>query len=441
MRKPSGSWISRLLGRDGAPAAAGGANLDAWMREGYAHQQQGRLADAEAAYRRILAADSRYADAAFFLGVIAESTGRQDEALACYGDAVDSKPDQPEFLFALGNLNFRMRRFDEAATYLGRGIALSPDNHEVRNDLAIALTELWRWEEAISILEPVVASRPEFFAAHYNLGTAYRQLGRIEEAIACYRHALRLDPGHLNAHNCLVFTLNYSDRHSAAEIAAEHRAFGLRHARPAPLPPAEPGWPRRLRLGYLSPDFRKHVVATFMWPALAAHDRERFEIICFHTSTRSDEETARLRAAVARWSDCGDLSDEALAERIRAHRVDILVDLAGHTSGQRLGVLALKPAPVQITYLGYPNTTGLPTVDYRITDALADPPGSADELNVERLLRLRPPFLCYRPREHTPDPGVLPMSRNGFVTFGCLDRKSTRLNSSHIQKSRMPSSA
>jgi predicted O-linked N-acetylglucosamine transferase (SPINDLY family) len=180
-------------------------------------------------------------------------------------------------------------------------------------------------------------------------------------------------------------------------------------------------WPRRLRIGYLSPDFRKHVVMTFMAPALERHDRDQFEVFCFHTHRDKDAVTERLRSQVEHWSDCGGLTDDAIADRIRADRIDILVDLAGHTSGHRIGVLAMKPAPIQVTYLGYPNTTGLPTVDYRITDDLADPPGRADELSVERLLRLPRPFLCYRPEAKTPDPGPPPVLSRGHATFGCFN--------------------
>jgi predicted O-linked N-acetylglucosamine transferase (SPINDLY family) len=146
--------------------------------------------------------------------------------------------------------------------------------------------------------------------------------------------------------------------------------------------------------------------------------------------------TDRVRGLVERWSDCGGLSDAALADRIRAHRIDILVDLAGHTSGHRIGVLAVKPAPIQVTYLGYPNTTGLPTVDYRITDALADPPGRADELHVERLVRLPRPFVCYRPEPKAPDIGPSPALSNGHVTFGCFNN-TIKLSDSFLDAAAM----
>jgi protein O-GlcNAc transferase len=422
MKGAAGSWLSRLLGRREAPAAdTDRARLDAWMREGFEHQQKGRLPEAGRLYRQILKADPAYADAAYCLGTIAEGEGRREEAVSLYRDAVKAKPEEPTFLFALGNQYYRARRLEEAVQTLGRGLKLRPGDVDGRKDYGLCLMELGSWEEALTALEPLAAAHKEMFSACANLAIVYRQLGRIQDAIAQFRKAIELDPDHLDAQNSLLFALNYSDRHDATAIADEHRAFGLRHARPAPLQPPDTRWPRRLRIGYLSPDFRKHVVMTFMAPVLERHDRGQFEVFCFHTHRDKDEVTERVRSQVEHWSDCGGLSDDAIADRIRADRIDILVDLAGHTSGHRIGVLAVKPAPVQITYLGYPNTTGLPTVDYRITDALADPPGRADELNVERLLRLPRPFLCYRPEAKTPDPGPPPVLSKGYVTFGCFN--------------------
>lgn len=423
MKAAAGSWLSRLFGRREAPGADAGprAQLDAWMREGYAHHQNGRLQEAGRLYRQILEADPRYADASHFLGMIADGEGRKDEALALYRDAAEAKPDEPAFLFALGNGYHRARRFEEAVQALGRALALRPDDANGRSDYGMSLMELWRWEEALAVLEPLAQAHPQMFEPCANLASLYRQLRRVEDAILQYRKAIALLPDHLSAQNSLLFTLNYSDRHDAATIAGEHRAFGLRHARPVPLPPPDARWPRRLRVGYMSPDFRRHVVMTFIGPVLERHERGKFEVFCFHTHPSKDEVTERVRGQVEHWSECGDLSDAALADRIRAHRIDILVDLAGHTSGHRIGVLAVKPAPVQVTYLGYPNTTGLPTVDYRITDALADPPGRADELNVERLLRLPRPFICYRPEPKAPDPGPPPVRSRGHVTFGCFN--------------------
>ncbi len=423
MKGAAGSWLSRLLGRRDtfAAGAARQAQLDAWMREGYAHHEGGRLQEAARLYKKILEADSRYADASYFLGVIAEMEGRSDEALARYRDAVDAKPNEPAFLLALGKRYFHARRFEDAVQTLGHTLALQPGDVDGGVAYGMSLMELWRWEEALAVLEPLAQAHPQSFEPCANLASLYRQLRRVEDSVRQYRKAIALLPDHLGAQNSLLFTLNYSDSVDAATVADEHRAFGLRHVRPGPLPPLDTRWPRRLRVGYLSPDFRRHVVMTFIGPILERHDRGKFEVFCFHTNPAKDEVTERVSGLVEHWSDCGGLSDAALADRIRAHRIDILVDLAGHTSGHRIGVLAVKPAPIQITYLGYPHTTGLSTVDYRVTDALADPPGRADELHVERLIRLPRPFICYRPEPKAPEPGPSPALRSGYVTFGCFN--------------------
>jgi len=403
---------------------AGGAEraqLDDWMRQGYALHEGGDLERAAGFYRRILEADPGYVDATFLLGMIAEAQGAAEEAAARFQAAAAARPDEPAFLFALGKQQYRARRFEEAVDTLERGLALRPDDPDARHDYGSSLMELSRWDEALAVVEPLARGAEDSFATQYNLANLYRQLGRVQDAIGQYRKALALSPGHLDTQGCLLFMLNYSDRHSAADIFAEHRAFGERLAQAALPPVAETRWPRRLRIGYLSPDFRHHAVACFIAPVLERHDRGRFEVRCYYTRAPADEVTARLRGHAEHWSDCAGLTDEAIAQRIRDDRIDILVDLAGHTSGGRVGVLAMKPAPLQVSYLGYPNTTGLASVDYRIGDAITDPAGSADALNVERLLRLPRTFLAYRPLAPAPDPGPLPLLRNGHVTFGCYN--------------------
>jgi predicted O-linked N-acetylglucosamine transferase (SPINDLY family) len=176
-----------------------------------------------------------------------------------------------------------------------------------------------------------------------------------------------------------------------------------------------------LRVGYVSPDLYQHSVAFFLEPILAHHDRSRFEPIVYSDTARPDAVTARLRARAAAWHEVRGLSDDQLARRIAASEIDVLIDLAGHTAGNRMGVFARRPAPVQVSYLGYPNTTGLAAIDYRITDATADPPGDADALHTEKLLRLPRCAWCYQPSPLAPPVAPSPAMKNGFVTFGCFN--------------------
>ena len=210
------------------------------------------------------------------------------------------------------------------------------------------------------------------------------------------------------------------------DVFAEHRRWHAQHAAPlaagTPPPPLTfaPG-ARRLRLGYVSPDFNHHAVACFIEPVLAAHDRTRVEVFCYAAVRAPDRITARLRRLAEHWRDIAPLDDAAAAALIRADRPDLLVDLAGHTAHHRLGVFARRPAPVQATWLGYPNTTGLDAIGYRLTDAVADPPGQTEAFHSEKLVRLPATFSCYGPDADAPPVNDLPAARAGAVTFGSLN--------------------
>jgi len=370
---------------------------------------------------RDVAAEVPDADTLYERGRVAEREKRNEEATEFYRAAVAARPGEAEFHYALGGTLKRTGRFEEAAVAYRAGLALRPDHARMRNDLGLALLALGRLEEALAEIEQARSCAPNLLEAQHNLGFAYHQLGRLEQAIAEIGQAHQLAPERDDIHSNLLFILNYSARHTPAEILAEHRRFGELHVQPVASPLPDTAWPRRLRIGYVSPDFRSHVVASFMLPILVRHDRERFDVYCYYTYPRADRVTEAIRGIADDWADCANLSDAELVSRIRADRIDILVDLAGHSANQRLKAFALRPAPVQVTYLGYPNTTGLSAIDFRITDAKADPPGESDRLNVEQLVRLPQSFLCYRPGPDIHDVGSPPAMHAGYVTFGCFN--------------------
>lgn len=416
------SWLAGILGRKPPLASAPDREtLDAWLRTGYDHATRADVEEAQRLYRKILEHDPRDADALYFLGLIASNDGREMEAADLFRQAIDVRPDDPAFWYALGMALHDLRRVSEAVDAFRSGLALQPENTTVRNNLAAALIELGRDDEAREEMERVLAAGFESGQLQYNLGNVFRHHARIDQAIAACRRAVELVPNDAHAFTNLLLTLNYSENHDAAALFAEHQRFGARFARPYVEPQTDRAWPRRLRVGYVSPDFRSHVVAFFVEPILAHHDRERFEIFCYYNHRWEDAVTERLRGLVDHWVHCVYMTDAELIERIRADGIDILVDLAGHTGDNRLAVFAAKPAPVQASYLGYPNTTGLPAVDYRITDARADPHGEADRLSVERLLRPWPTYFCYRPPPDCPEVTPLPASAAGRVTFGCFN--------------------
>jgi|CXWL01.1.fsa_nt_gi predicted O-linked N-acetylglucosamine transferase (SPINDLY family) len=413
-------WLTRLFGAKAAPSSEQ-PDPETGLRAGYDCVARGDLAGAENRLRSILEADPTDADALYYLGRLAAADRRDDEAIVLLQRAVELRPREAIFLEALGGLLLAAKRSDEATEAFRAGLALLPESVAMRSNLAAALIESNRREEARPDLEKLRELLPNAPEVHFNLGGIYREYGRAEEAVASYRRALALTPGEMASHSNLLVQLNYIASVDAATIFADHKRFGELFARRY-LPPApDPSWPRRLRIGYLSPDFCNHVVMRFMEPVLASHDHARFEIFCYHNHRTKDPVTARLRKLADRWIDCEEFTAAQIADRIRADRIDILVDLAGHTVGNGLLVLGTKPAPLQATYLGYPNTTGLGAVDYRISDAFADPPGESDRLSIESLLRLPGSYFCYRPEADAPPVEPLPALRNGYVMFGCFN--------------------
>lgn len=425
---------------------------------GNVFQDQGRLDDAVASYRRALSFRPDFAEAHSNLGNALQEQGRLDEAMAGYRAALSLKPDLVEALSNLGNVLQAQDRLDEAvasyrqalllkpdfaeahsnlglaleeqghlhdgqACYL-RALALKPDYAEAHYNLGNALKKQDKPDEAVASYLRALAVRPDYAQAHNNLGLACMDRGAPEEAIACYRKALAIKPDFVGAYDNLLIAMQFSRAPSPADRLAEHRRFADRYE--APLLPhrrahrntREPE--RRMKIGYVSADFRRHAVAYFIEPVLARHDRDQVDVFCYCNSARHDEFTGRIAALADHWLVCKRMSDENLAERIRADGIDILVDLSGHTAGNRLPVFARKPAPVQITYLGYPGSSGLAGMDYRLTDGLADPEGSEANYS-EALLRLPHSLCCYRPAGDMPGISPLPALHNGCITFGSFN--------------------
>ena len=360
------------------------------------------------------------ADAHYRQGLAAERAQRFDEAAAHFRAAAGELPGKAQYHYALASVAKRLGRLGESVSAYRAALALAPDDAGMRVDLGLALKDQGDLEQAQAELERARELAPDLMPARLNLGVVYHQLGWLDRAIAELRAAHELAPDHAGVHSNLLFVLNYSARHGAEEVYAEHCRFGARHVQPVASPAPDPTWPRRLRVGYVSPDFRSHVVSSFMLPVFAQHDRARFEVYGYYSYAQTDAVTGTMRGLADNWLDCAHYDDAELAQQIRADRIDILVDLAGHTVHHRLKMFALRPAPLQLTYLGYPNTTGLTAVDARITDAKADPPGAADRLNTERLVRLPRSFLCYRPGPDL-DIGAPPAAAAGHVTFGCFN--------------------
>lgn len=328
------------------------------------------------------------------------AAGRTSEAIEQYQKALAIDPANFGVLVNLGNMFKAEGRNGPAEESYRKALAVSPDHPAVLNNLGCLLKDGGKITEALEFLRRVA-----------NNGDS-TEMSRINAPIA---------------HSNLLLTLNYSEE-GRESIFEEHRRWGARYANSLEDRSAareisrEPE--RKLRIGYISGDFYSHSVAYFFEPLLANHDRSAFEVICYSTRTRSDGMTEQLKSLSDHWRDISRLNDDQAADLIRSDEVDILVDLSGHTSGHRLLVFARRPAPIQVSYLGYPNTSGMESIDYRFTDARADPPGESDSLYTEELIRLSHGFLCYHPPEDCPDLGKKAPLEAGRVTFGSFNHQA-----------------
>jgi predicted O-linked N-acetylglucosamine transferase (SPINDLY family) len=382
---------------------------------GAALARQGNMAGAEASFRQAVQAAPQLADARNNLANALAAQRKLDEAIATYREALRLQPDYADAYNGLGLALLAQGKRGEAIASFQQALRLRPDHAGACNNLGVAFKEQGNLEEAEDCFRQVLRLEPDNDDAFSSLGVVLKGQARLEEVLAHFRQAPRLSPF---AHSVLLTCLNYDPELDPAALFAEHCRWEDLHVRAAPAThnnTLDPG--RRLRVGYVSPDLRRHPVAQFLLPILAHHDARQVEVICYADVAVPDAMTARLQSLAHGWHWTERLTDAQLAERVRADGIDILVDLAGHTGRPRLLAFASRPAPVQVTYLGYPNTTGLKAMDYRLTDAVADPPGEA-ALSTEQLVRLPAGFSCFAPPESAPEVAPLPALRAGRVTFG-----------------------
>lgn len=427
-----------------------------------AAHQAGRTAEAEAGYRAALDRDPAHPHANNNLGILLRAAGRVEEAIQRYRCAAASMPEDPGVRSNLGVLLSDRGQGREAAALLRSALALRPDYAEgffnlsnvlrglgtaaegraacaraltIRPDFAEAHANMGDFLRGVGALSDAVASfqtalrlRPAMAEAFNNLGETLKEQGRVDEAITVFQTALTHHPDHALIHSNLLFALHYTPSWTPDAIHAAHVGWGERHARP--FLPAERRFTndrspdRRLRIGYVSPDFCTHSCAFFSEPLLRAHDRGVVELVCYPTSRREDATTARFKTLADRWVPLVGRSDAEAATQIERDGIDILVDLAGHTGDSRLGVFARRPAPVQATWLGYPDTSGLPMMDFRITDGIADPMNATDRWHTERLARLPGGFLAFQPALPVEPNPVPPSVATGHVTFGSFNNLS-----------------
>ncbi|WP_233885208.1 tetratricopeptide repeat protein [Paraburkholderia flagellata] len=356
---------------------------------GVALQSCGRLRDAQAQYRGALALDPTHAEAANNLGNVCRDLGEHRAAQEAYETAIRARPDFVDAFNNAANLMRTLGSFDEARALLRQALELDPSRSATLN----------------------------------NLGNVLKDSGDLDEGIECFRRAVASEPGNLIAHSNLLYALSFQAADPQV-ILDEARRWSAQHEAPLRAEQshvsAESAAGRRLRIGYVSGDFREHCQALFMTPLFTHHDRTRFEIHAYSSVVRPDATTAQLTAHVEKWHDVRTLSDAALAERIRADGIDILVDLTMHMSDGRPLLFARKPAPVQVAWLAYPGTTGIGAMDWRLTDPWLDPPAHDGHYS-EKSWRLPHTFWCYDALASEPEVNALPASSAGHVTFGSLN--------------------
>lgn len=394
-----------------------------WHNLGVVHARKGNADAAERAYREALRLRADYVDAHVALGVLLFSSGKAPEAARHFARAAELAPNIAAVHDHLANTLAAQGKLDEAVLAYRRAIELDPRYAEAMSNLGNTLREMHLFDDAVSAYRRALAIRPELAIARNNLATVLLQLGEGGEAVAEYRRAVAADPTFMRAHANLLSALQSDPAISREELADEHRAFGAKLESALAAPATFPNdWSpaRKLRIAYVSADLREHSVAYFIETVLAHHDRGAFEIFVYYSYALEDRVTERLRGLVDHWCSAATMRDAELAARVREDRIDALFDLSGHSAQSRLVTFALEPAPVQFTWIGYPGTTGLSRIDYRIVDSTTDPE-DADAYAVEKLVRLDPCFLCYSPPAGLPPVAPAPCLASGRVTFGSFN--------------------
>lgn len=404
------------------PARALDPRLAARLNESIAFFQKGRPDKALAGVLKVLEKAPGLAEANQIAAVVQLALNRPERALYHAERAVTADATNHRNHMAVGMALMALNRDAEAADAYTKALERSPDDPEALAGLGSACAGAGRYREAEDLLTRAAAARPGWTDPVLALATLHTNTARVHDAVRLLRSLVEANPRHLPAAGALALASSYDDRITPAEAFACHRLFGRcaeSIVRPVGAHANTPEPARRVRLGYLSAELRDHSNSFFLRPILEHHDRERFEVVLYHTSRHEDSVTAELKKLADRWVACDQMTPPELAARIHRDRVDVLVELTGHFGRNRLATMAARPAPVQVTYLGYGNTTGLSTIDARIIDDTTDPAPGADALATERLVRLDRCFLAYRPDDDAPEPGEPDAARP--FTFGSFN--------------------
>jgi protein O-GlcNAc transferase len=390
---------------------------------GIALGQRRDFAAAELALRGVLAYEPDNAEAVFNLANALRGLGRSPEAVREYQRAVALRPGYADALNNLGNAQKDLGDFSAARAAFDAALLARPDYLPALNNLGCLLRTLGQSDAAEDTLRRGLLIDPQYAALYDNLGNVLKDAGELDQAIDCFRKALDIDPKSATTHSNLAYALSFQSS-DPLPVLDECKRWHARFAGPfKPLQsvgPRSPSATGRLKIGYVSPDFRDHCQSLFTVPLLAHHDHAAFEVFCYSSVERADDCTRRLAGYADVWRNVRSLDDAALCEVIREDHIDILVDLTMHMANGRPLLFARKPAPLQMAWLAYPGTTGIGAIDFRLSDPRLDPDGFDDHYS-ERTLRLADTFWCYDPLTDQPEVNPLPAIGSGYVTLGCLN--------------------
>ncbi len=396
------------------------SNANALIKLGKIYFLREEFIKAGQCYSKALTHNPNHVDAHIDLAAVKEKTGELQLALEHYHKALTLAPNNMRAHNNLSIILCLMGAHEDAVSSANKALRLDPTSLEAYNNLSNALYKLGRLEAAADALKQALFYRPDDAETHANLGRVLLLQGKVIESFASHHRTLELQPDLSSAHSLMLYAMNYSLEFSRDEIFKAHIDWAEKHETPRMQARAHSNTAeaeRRLRIGYVSPDFRGHSVAFFFEPILKTHNKNTFEVYCYSDTLKVDQTTKRMQALSNHWRHCCGLSDSAVAEMIIDDQIDILIDLAGHTDNNRLTMFAGQPAPVQVSYLGYPNTTGLRSIQYLITDQHCDPAPVMDAYYSEKLCRMPTAFFCYQPPENSPTVSAAPALKNDYVTF------------------------
>lgn len=388
-------------------------------------QERGRLDEAIAAYRQAIHRRPELPEALSSLGILLVTQGKVEEGLDCFQKASQLLPRHPEIYVHMGAALVMLGKLSEAVASFQQALVLEPTNAETYKQLGHTLGKLGILADAANCFRRAIELDLGDVHSLDTLGNILKDVGQVDAAINIFRQAISLCPDSIRPHTNLLFTIQFSPAYDAAAIREEHSRWDQRHAaeleKSCPPHSNDRNPSRRLRVGYVSPNFRNHCQSLFMLPLLRCHDHAQLEIVCYSDDSSPDDITQQMRSSADSWRETFGLTDKQLVQQIRDDQIDILVDLTMHMAHSRPLMFARKPSPIQVCWLAYPGTTGLTAMDYRLTDPYLDPPDVSDAFYSETSFRLPQTFWCYDPLTDVPGVNALPARKNGFITFGSLN--------------------